>query len=233
MEVIKHETCPQYVDRRLSEGWSIVWQQGYHLILSSPDGNILRPVDLRNDVETLRPNAAGDLTALTQFPATGSNYDKVNEESPDELTTYLYEDTGLWKRDLYNLPAHSGSGTINKVTVFLYCKAGLDAVGYDIEELLKTHGVGPYNNYHMQISTSWTLYSHEWTNNPYTTNPWTWDEIDALQIGVGAEGGANKTYCTQVYVEVNYIAVAAKPTFRLDPRPHKRMRSYPSLKLGG
>ncbi|GAG76256.1 unnamed protein product, partial [marine sediment metagenome] len=53
MAISLHETCQQYVDRRLSEGWRIVSRKGYHLILSSPDGNILRPVDLRNDVETL------------------------------------------------------------------------------------------------------------------------------------------------------------------------------------
>lgn len=47
---VRHETCPQYVARRLSEGWKIVSQEGFNVVLQSPDG-LLRPVDLRYDTE--------------------------------------------------------------------------------------------------------------------------------------------------------------------------------------
>ncbi len=70
-------------------------------------------------IETLRPNAAGDETALLQSPATGANWDKVDEAVADDAATTVYAYAATYKRDLYNLPAHSvGSGTINSVKIY-------------------------------------------------------------------------------------------------------------------
>ncbi|GAI22719.1 unnamed protein product, partial [marine sediment metagenome] len=73
---------------------------------------------------------------------------------------------------------------------------------------IKTNGVednGPV----VQITTSYDTYSNQWNNNPQTGNPWTWDEIDALQIGVGIRRPkpGNYTRVTQVYAEVNYSTI--------------------------
>jgi len=48
---------------------------------------------------------------------------------------------------------------------------------------------------------------YTWTDNPNTTNAWTWAEIDAMYLGLYLHAGT-KHYnrCTQVYVQVNYIA---------------------------
>jgi hypothetical protein len=90
---VLHETCQQYVARRLSEGWRIISQSGFNVVLRSPAG-IIRPVDLRNDVETLRPSANGTLQGIpNQYPASGSHYDKVDEETPDEDSTRVYSNT--------------------------------------------------------------------------------------------------------------------------------------------
>ena len=51
---------------------------------------------------------------------------------------------------------------------------------------------------------AWETISQEWATNPATGNPWTWDEIDALQIGVSLIKGLSLALCTQVYVEVDY-----------------------------
>ncbi len=50
--------------------------------------------------------------------------------------------------------------------------------------------------------------SYQWTTNPDTGSDWTWDEIDALQIGVELRVGdaTDSAACTQVYVVVNYTA---------------------------
>ena len=63
---------------------------------------------------------------------------------------------------------------------------------------------------------SWTTVSNEWTVNPATGSPWTWNEIDSLQIGVTLLGSRlSTTQCTQVYVEIDYTeggsSVIAKP----------------------
>ena len=93
MELVKHETCQQYVARRLSEGWRIISQSGFNVILQSPEG-ISRPVDLRNDVETLRPNAAGDLTEWVPIDG-ADNWANVDEVTADEDTTYNRGTGGL------------------------------------------------------------------------------------------------------------------------------------------
>lgn len=213
MELVKHETCQQYVARRLSEGWSIVWQKGFHLILASPDGNILRPVDLRNDIETLRPNAAGSATGIPgQFPDSTFHWDKVDEASPDEDDTYVYF-TGLAFQslyDVYNIPNHAvGSGTINFIKVYVRCRYS-DAAG-QARAMIKPAGstgyICPANN----LTDSYVTYNYQWDTNPYSAAAWTWDDIDALEIGVHLAFAATPgtARCTQVYIEVDYTPAVA------------------------
>jgi len=95
MQKVLHETCQQYVVRRLSEGWKIVSQKGLNVVLQSPEG-ILRPVDLRNDVETLRPSAGGDSTennyndGSDHDPDVLHNFEQVDEVVADDDATYVF-----------------------------------------------------------------------------------------------------------------------------------------------
>jgi len=123
MELVKHETCKNYFIRRMSEGWTYKTTDDPNIVqLFLPDGSFARSLDKRNDVETLRPNAAGDETNITyQYPNSTYHWDKVDEASADDGTTELHEYGSSYLRDLYNLPASSGSGTINKITVYVRC----------------------------------------------------------------------------------------------------------------
>jgi hypothetical protein len=69
--------------------------------------------------ETLRPNAAGDVTSISaQFPASGAHWNKVDEATADNYTTYVSTNSTNYQRDLYNILDHStGSGLINSVTI--------------------------------------------------------------------------------------------------------------------
>jgi len=164
--------------------------------------------------ETLRPNAAGDETdILEQIPAGGEHWDKVDDETPhDDDTTYLRTNIYEWQEDLYNIPDHStGSGSINYVRVYAVAKS-ITAGQTTVYTQIKTNGV-EYDGTAYATTTNYVTYSHQWDNNLQTGQPWTWAEIDALQIGVGLRrptgtGGPTGrwTHCTQVYVEVNYNA---------------------------
>lgn len=209
MALSLHETCLEYVARRLSEGWSIVWQRGVHLILSSPDGNILRPVDIRNDVETLRPNAAGDETLIPdQYPDSTFHWDKVDEVVADNDATYVQftptaEAERQYATDLYAIPNPSLAGVINSVTVYICHKAQYANMWSFPFVALKTHGV--VYAYEKSAVTTYTLFNEELAVNPNTSSAWTWDEINDLQIGVKLAGGSSQwSRCTQVYVEVDY-----------------------------
>jgi len=169
-----------------------------------PEGDIIF-----DPTETLRPNAAGSETSIsTQYPASDSHYDKVDEASADDATTYVQDGGVGWQRDLYDLPASSGSGTINHITVYFRC-ASDDAMytGF-AKPSIKSNSTVTDGTEVSGISNSWTTYSQQWSTNPADSEAWEWADIDALQIGVSLkEGGDNHTRCTQVYVEVDYIAV--------------------------
>ncbi|GAI75990.1 unnamed protein product, partial [marine sediment metagenome] len=193
-------------------GWQCVSLEGHNAVLLSPDG-IRRELDLRHDVETLRPNAAGDETNLTPSGA-ATNWECVDEAIPDEDTLVL---TGseILKRDLYNIANRSvGSGIINHITVYARCRYIIGVEGnFKVKVTIKsgTGAAAPDTVDEGDEETligSWKNHSHQWNTNPATSIAWTWDEIDNLQIGIGFRvldaGIAQTCWCTQVYVEVDY-----------------------------
>jgi hypothetical protein len=170
--------------------------------------------------EILRPNAAGDETNLPNvYPDVGlDHWQNVDEEVSDDDTTRLGADNTNqnWYRDLYNLPAHSGSGTINSVTVYANCKGMSTPTQTSLKIAIKTGGTA-YESSEITVTTSYALYSNTWTTNPYTGVAWTWDDIDALQAGINMRRCINSstnsnTRCTQVYVEVDYTAAVTEKT---------------------
>jgi hypothetical protein len=165
-------------------------------------------------IETLRPNAAGDETSIaSQYPASTYHWDKVDEETADDNTTYVYTTATSYQRDLYNLPAHSvGSGTINSITIYfriaisnslyiVYAKPSQKsgATVTDGTEVTRTSAG----------ATTYLTYSQTYTTNPATGVAYTWDEIDALEIGLQlhSNNSSGSGRCTQVYVEVDYTVI--------------------------
>jgi len=169
-------------------------------------------LETEQDTEILRPNAAGDETNIaSQIPASGEHWDKVDEETPDGDSTVVYTGSAGWQEDLYNIADHStqtAAGTINYVKVYIVCRADSSPWQTNAYVHIKTNGV-EYNGTLETTTTSYATYSYQWDTNPQTGQDWTWDEIDALQIGVGLRrptffGGL--TGCTQAYAEVSFEA---------------------------
>lgn len=208
MHTILHETCPQYIARRLSEGWKIVSQvsqDGFNVILQSPEG-IIRTVDLRDDTETLRPDASGDEKSIDN-PADDPHWNLVDEASADDWTTRIgnMSSADAYQRDLYNLPASSGSGTINFIKIY-FRHQGTDGFA---KPSLKSNSTVT-DGTEVNLSGSWTTSSQQWNTNPADSEAWEWADINALQIGVSLKRTApNDAYCTQVYVEVDYTPAVA------------------------
>jgi len=190
------------------------------------------------ETETLRPDAAGDETNIaSQFPATGAHWDKVAEETPDGDSTYVYTSNATWEEDFYNIADHSiGASTINYVEVYMECRADASPTQTSAHVHIKTNGFED-NGSEETITTGYATYSSQWSDSPQTTAAWTWDEIDALQIGVGLREPASgqNTNCTQVYAEVNYEAPllsGSTPTGDLfDITPHTAFAGDLALKV--
>lgn len=159
--------------------------------------------------ETLRPNAAGDETSInTQYPSSGEHWDKVDEETADNDTTKVYNwQVTSYQRDLYNLPASSGSGTINFIRIYFRVKNYGNSNGCAKPSLKSDSTVTDGTEVSPSPLNTWITYSQQWNTNPADGQAWEWADIDALQIGVSLKAGGTSSdaaQCTQVYVEVDY-----------------------------
>ena len=161
--------------------------------------------------ETLRPSGVGTFEELKADPDV-DNYLNVDEAAADDDTTLVWwgDDTS-WYEDTYVLPNSGvGAGTINSVTVHHRCKyeGGGSGDQKEARAAIYTHANQYFGDIE-DLTLSWVNYSHAWNVNPNTTDPWTWDEIDGLEAGVGLradtqKGGSTYPKCTQVYVVVDY-----------------------------
>lgn len=165
------------------------------------------------DVETLRPDAPGDETSIEiQEPDSGAHWEKVDEVIPDD-GTYVESRGYGYQRDLYDLPASAGSGTINKITVFFRCKTDWKTTLHAKASIKSDTTVTDGAEKTFKNNDVWQSFSQEWAANPAPpgTDAWTWADIDALQIGISLEADSVNswwTYCTQVYVEIDYTPPA-------------------------
>ncbi len=171
--------------------------------------DVLIPV---SDTENFRPNAAGDETTIVaQYPDTGEeHWEDVADETPDGDSTYVASDSNAWQEDLYsttNYTTQTAAGPINYVDVYMKCRGTANATQTDAYIHIKTSGLED-NGTAENLTLSYDTYSYSWDYNPQTTADWTWDEIDALQIGVGLRRPDVSEYarCTQVYAEVGFEA---------------------------
>lgn len=113
--------------------------------------------------------------------------------------------------DLYALPDPSIVGTINSVRVYVRVRVdGGEAGDYFAYTKIKTHET-EYDGsaIDLWVHHDFVTYSTLYSDNPNTTNPWTWTEINDLQAGVRLQTDTPYTFgawveCTQVYVEVDY-----------------------------
>jgi len=131
-----------------------------------------------------------------------SAYTHWQAMSDDSNTTVIYVENNTLKTDTYNLGNPTRIGSIRKVTVNVY--AGLLVVstgtGTAFGKTALYNGsslsYGPETNMGSSGSSYYTL-TTEYALNPWTGNPWTWDEVDALQAGVALrlDSGGGYWYC--------------------------------------
>ncbi len=166
--------------------------------------------------EILRPNGGGHTTEQPYYDGSwhladpAHNWEQVDEVTPDggaTVVSELSQGYGIWYKDTYNLQNHSvGSGAINYVTVYSRTRGTIGEA--NLKLCLRTHDTD-YETDPITLTslTNYNLWSHEWTTNPATGQPFTWAEIDALEAGTVAydrTGGNVNCRTTQVYVGVSY-----------------------------
>ncbi len=155
--------------------------------------------------QTLRPDGAG---SSTDFTAVGDspNWRCVDETSADGDATYVRSiDYIFYRKDLYTIQDHSGSGAIKRVTVWIRSRASTTFLGSStVKTVIRTYSTNYLGNA-VTLTTSYTDYSTIYATNPNTGSAWTWPEIDSLQIGLtGLAAWVTSIRCTQVWLVIEY-----------------------------
>jgi len=155
----------------------------------------------------LRPNAAGIYNQHRHddgSPGDSNNYKEVNEVTADDDSSYVYEDSSEGKPDdNYDIPDHTTeTGDIYSVTVYVRAKGG----HHTWLEISLWIGGTHYRGNIESVTYDWKTFSFTWTSNPSTGVAWTWNDIDALEIGMRSEsaGDGDDVKITTVWVEINY-----------------------------
>lgn len=163
-------------------------------------------------VVTIRPNANVSVM-LIPTPTGRANWDCVDETPADDTDSVEEEDQPVFQDDLYSTPSPSipAGSTINSVKVcFRVEKIGTKVATARprVRALAQTitNGIAV-----ALIDGVWANKSQTWTTNPITGVAWTVGEVNDLDIGVGirtAVVGVTSGLCSQLYAEIDYIAVA-------------------------
>lgn len=167
-----------------------------------------------------RPDAPGDLCTINQQVGDPcpNHYLNINEASPDEDTTCIWAllgGTTGWRKDLYKIPdLIANDRPIRQVHITARCRRyGGMYYAAKFKMIGKTNGVifesgiincpdWQYNNFHMH-----------YYDNPVTGLPWTFEEVNNLQIGVNLKwywgvGWVTTVRCTQVYCKIYHACEA-------------------------
>lgn len=163
----------------------------------------------------LRPNAPGDECGITVqggCSACPDHYTCVNEVTADDYSSYIADSPGeAIRQDLYNISDSGvGFGAISQIRVWFVSRA-YPSYGRACAPLLKTHDIVYTGTPQSGPDDNFRAHSQDWTTNPYTEDPWTWDEINDLQIGLRLYADAGwDAYATQLYVEIFYTPAITK-----------------------
>ncbi len=161
----------------------------------------------------LIPIGPGDETGITsQYPASGSHYDKIDDPTPgfpDDNGTYLTTQSTSYVRDLYDLSYQYIPGHI-KAIVLVSITGSSNGDGGRSQSVLKTGGGLYYGSENLNPNASYAYicgrFIDVWTTNPATGVAWAQADLDALQAGaqIHQRSGGWNIRLTQLVAVVFY-----------------------------
>ena len=158
---------------------------------------------------TYRPNAAGSNTAISsQEPSSTSHYDKVDDVTADDNTTYIWTFSLSYELDTFNFANPSETGTISQITVYARCARNSSAYA---KIAIFTSGQAAAYGSEITLTDSWVTSNYTWSTNPWTSSAWSWSDLNSLEIGVALKAGSGgASFCTQVYIVITYITPSGR-----------------------
>lgn len=172
----------------------------------------LLPSVYASSQETLRPNAVGDSTTLTPFPATTPNWNCVNDSTSDGDTSYVRSSTSDSNAyyDLYNIGASSvpSGATINFVNITGFFRSTSNTYKANFRMVWKKSGGS------VQYSSDVYIPTTTYTQYVYAFSGLVQSDLDTLQIGVEIISGDKDPLfyagrCSQLQIVIDYTVVSA------------------------
>lgn len=175
--------------------------------------NSLFPIAFASpDDLTLRPNAAGTYQSWSTFGNPPSHWQGTSDQN-DATGVQVTGSTTL--RETVNLEDTAQTGTINSVRAYMRAKATGSSTPERAVIIWRTYNTN-YESGTFAISrTAFTNYYQTQTTNPATGQPWTWEEINALEIGSRA---STLGFSETIQVSEYWIVVDYTPGYSLNLR---------------
>ncbi|MBA7639566.1 hypothetical protein ES703_47225 [subsurface metagenome] len=142
------------------------------------------------------------------------HWKNVDEEVPDEGLTQLNDTEPFWSGMAYDFftidPLPTLPLEIDYIRLTARCRREGGDINYAVIRVgIRTHG-RTYWQYPWQFTIKdWRDYHDAWALNPYTSQPWTYFELNDLQIAIDlkqyfSEGVLERGFCTQMYLTVKF-----------------------------
>lgn len=156
-----------------------------------------------NSPTILRPVSDGSIKQYAPYPATPTTrYDKVDEETADEDSTYNYASvvayTQLFSLEALSLPT---GAKITKVVIKARAKKIED--GARLHLGLRKSGQSPYYYFYKNLTADYADYSEEILSDPYGGS-WTVDKVNSYEWGFVANMSKDHRI-TQFWLEVHWV----------------------------
>ena len=156
------------------------------------------------NLQYLHPNNSGSLTQiLKQFPDEGFHWDKVVEMN--EMDAIVINNSAELLTDLYEIENHSSYGKITQVTV-LNVASCEDTNLCHITPVLRTYSTNYSEKLNIwENANEFKEFKTIYEKNPNTGQPWTWAEVDDLEIGTTLVGDkTGQASCTWVNAQIEH-----------------------------
>ncbi|MCZ6724946.1 MAG: hypothetical protein O6846_01805 [Thaumarchaeota archaeon] len=179
---------------------------------------------------TIRPDGDSDWQGGNGWNVQGvtNRWQAVDEISSDDITHVYTNDKN--KFQLFLLQDLITSGGVHSVKVFVRVKQ--TTVTDDFEIVIRIASTNNYFGDAISTTTSYSVYSHEWTTNPGTGSSWTWAEVDSLEAGIRSNkaGVVGQTSygeigLSQLWVEVTYTPQDSSKAPEEDPAEPWRIQN--------
>lgn len=156
----------------------------------------------------LRPVSDGDLNEWSVNSGSNPHYTYVDEEVPDGNTTYVYNPPDLTiRKEFYHIqdvPADIKTKTIISLTINAWTNANFLGALYLL--LKNSEDEADYvTTLHDPEEDVWYLAQVTTTINPFTGQPWTWNDLDGIQIGILSISEENNLKVTSVFADIAVI----------------------------